>query len=45
MTQIGICPGVWETGDRGWLIEAFRVVRDFYVAASRAKQAVVTLIE
>ena len=45
MTQIGIYPGVWETGDRDWLIEAFRTVRDFYAAASRAKQAVVTLIE
>jgi Domain of unknown function (DUF1877) len=45
MTQLGIYPGVWETDDLAWLIEAFHTVRDFYAAASDAKQAVVTLIE
>ena len=45
MTQLGIYPGVWETDDRDWLIEAFHTLRDFYAAASQAKQAVVTLIE
>jgi len=45
MTQIGIYPGVWETGGHDWLIEAFRAVRDFYAAASRAEQAVVAVIE
>jgi hypothetical protein len=45
MTQLGIYPGVWETDDHDWLIEAFRTVRDFYIAASQAKQAVVTVIE
>ena len=45
MTQLGIYPGVWETDDHDWLIEAFRTVRDFYAAASKAEQAVVTVIE
>jgi hypothetical protein len=45
MTQLGIYPGVWEPDDRDWLIEAFHTVRDFYAAASKAEQAVVTLIE
>jgi Domain of unknown function (DUF1877) len=45
MTQLGIYPGVWETDDHDWLIEAFRTLRDFYAAASQAEQAVVTLIE
>ena len=45
MTQLGIYPGVWESDDLDWLIEAFRTIRDFYAAASQAEQAVVTLIE
>jgi uncharacterized protein DUF1877 len=45
MTRLGIYPGGWETNDYDWLIEAFRTVRDFYVAASQAERAVVTLIE
>jgi hypothetical protein len=45
MTRLGIYPGGWDTGDHDWLIEAFRTVRDFYAAASKAEQAVVTLIE
>jgi hypothetical protein len=45
MTQLAIYPGVWEPDDRDWLIEAFHTVRDFYVAASQAEQAVVTVIE
>jgi len=45
MTQLGIYPGVWEPDDHNWLIDAFRTVRDFYVAASEAEQAVVTLIQ
>ena len=45
MTELGIYPGVWETDDLDWLIDAFHTVRDFYVAASEAGQAVVTLIE
>jgi len=45
MTELGIYPGVWETDDEDWLIEAFRTLRDFYAAASKAQQAVVTVIE
>ena len=45
MTQLGIYPGVWETDDQDWLIEAFRTLRDFYASASAAEQAIVTLIE
>ena len=45
MTQMGIYPGVWETDDHGWLIDAFRTLRDFYAAASKAGQSVVTAIE
>jgi hypothetical protein len=45
MTQMGIYPGVWESDDRDWLIEAFGTVRDFYASASQAEQAVVTVIE
>lgn len=45
MTQLGIYPGSWETDDHDWLVEAFRTLRDFYTAASKAEQAVVTLIE
>jgi Domain of unknown function (DUF1877) len=45
MTQLGIYPGVWETDDHDWPIEAFRTLRDFYSAASEAEQAGVTLIE
>jgi Domain of unknown function (DUF1877) len=45
MTQLGIYPGGWETDDGDWLIEAFRTLRDFYAAARKAEQAVVTLIE
>jgi len=45
MTQMGIYPGVWETDDHDWLIDAFRTLRDFYAAASQAQQAVVTVIE
>jgi len=45
MTRLGIYPGVWETDDQDWLIDAFRTLCDFYAAASEAEQAVVTLIE
>src|SRR5215472_14032920 len=45
MTRLGIYPGGWDAGDHDWLIEAFRTERDFYAAASKAEQAVVTLIE
>jgi hypothetical protein len=45
MTQLGIYPGVWEADDQDWLIEAFRTLRDFYVSANEAEQAVVILIE
>src|SRR5271166_3908558 len=45
VTQLGIYPGVWETDDHDWLIQAFRTLRAFYAAASEAEQAVVTLIE
>jgi hypothetical protein len=45
MTELGVYPGVWETDDCDWLIKAFRTLRDFYVAASEAEHAVVTLIE
>ena len=45
MTELGVYPGVWESDDRDWLIKAFRTLRDFYVAASEAEHAVVTLIE
>ena len=42
---MGLYPGVWETDDCNWLIEAFHTVRDFYVAAGQAEQAVVTILE
>jgi hypothetical protein len=45
MTRLGIYPGVWETDDHDWLIEAFQTVRDFYATASKSEQAVVTVIE
>jgi hypothetical protein len=45
MSELGIYPGVWESDDLDWLIEAFHTVRDFYAAASQAEQAVATLIE
>jgi Domain of unknown function (DUF1877) len=45
MTELGVYPGVWERDDRDWLIKAFRTLRDFYVGASEAEHAVVTLIE
>jgi len=45
MTQLGIYPGTWETGDHDWLIDAFQTLRDFYAAASKAGQSVVTVIE
>jgi Domain of unknown function (DUF1877) len=45
MTQLAIYPGVWDTDDLDWLIEAFHTVRDFYVAASQAEQAVATILE
>ena len=45
MTQMGIYPGVWEADDYDWLIDAFRTLRDFYAAASKAGQSVVTAIE
>lgn len=45
MTRLGIYPGTWEADDRAWLIERFRALRDFYAAAGRSEQAVVTVIE
>ena len=45
MTQMGLYPGVWETDDCNWLIEAFHTVRNFYAAAGQAEQAVVTILE
>jgi Domain of unknown function (DUF1877) len=45
MTQLGLYPGGWETDDEDWVIQAFHTLRDFYAAASKAEQAVVTLIE
>jgi hypothetical protein len=45
MTSLGLYPGGWEVNGDGWLIDAFRTLRDFYAAASAAGQAVVTLIE
>ena len=45
MTELGIYPGVWESDDLDWLLEAFRTLRDFYAAASEGEQAVVTVIE
>ena len=45
MTQLGIYPGVWESDDEDWLVQAFHTLRDFYAATSNGEQAVVTLIE
>jgi len=45
MTQLGIYPGVWEADDEDWLVDAFDTLRDFYAAASKAGQSVVTVIE
>jgi len=45
MTEMGIYPGVWETDEDDWLIDAFQTLRDFYAAESKAGQPVVTVIE
>jgi hypothetical protein len=45
MTELGIYPGTWEADDEDWLVEAFDTLRDFYAAASKSEQAVVTVIE
>ncbi|HEX3535175.1 MAG TPA: YfbM family protein [Stellaceae bacterium] len=46
MTRLGVYPGTWDAAeDRDWLITAFRELRDFYIAARKAGQAVVTVIE
>jgi hypothetical protein len=45
MTQLGIYPGGWESDDEDCLVQPFHTLRDFYAAASEAKQTVVTLIE
>jgi len=45
MKSLGLYPGGWEVNGDGWLIDAFRSLRDFYAAASAAGHAVVTLLE
>jgi hypothetical protein len=45
MVQLGIYPAGFEPDDDKWLMGAFRKLRQFYVDASAAKQAVVTCIE
>ena len=45
MVQLGIYPAGFEPDDDKWLMDAFRKLRQFYVDASAAKQAVVTCIE
>src|SRR5215472_12556924 len=43
MTEMGIYPGTWKTGDRDWLLDACHSLRDFYAAESKAGQSVVTV--
>ena len=45
MESLGLYPGGWHANGDGWLIDAFRTLRDFYAAASAAGQAVVTVLE
>lgn len=45
MAQLGIYPAGFTPDDQQWLMDAFRKLREFYVDASAAKQAVVTCIE
>ena len=45
MVQLGIYPAGFEPDDDKWLMGAFRKLRQFYLDASVAKQAVVTCIE
>lgn len=45
MVQLGIYPAGFEPDDDQWLMKAFRQLRQFYIDASAAKQAVVTCIE
>lgn len=45
MTALGLYPGGWNAGEEAWLIDAFHKLRDFYVTASAAGQAVVTALE
>jgi hypothetical protein len=45
MVRLGIYPNGFEANDRDWLMSEFRKLRQFYVDASAAKLAVVTVLE
>jgi hypothetical protein len=45
MLSLGIYPGGWPLEGIDWLIDAFHKLRDFYIAASTAGHAVVTILE
>ncbi len=44
MTRLGIYPGGWSQSGSGWLMEAYRALRDFYSGAASQSAAVVTAI-
>jgi hypothetical protein len=45
MVRLGIYPNGFEANDVDWLMNEFRRLRQFYVDASAAKLAVVTVLE
>ncbi len=45
MAKLGIYPSQFLAADREWLMDAFRLLRQFYVDAGAANLAVVTCIE
>lgn len=45
MVRLGIYPDGWKPGDRGWLMEAFRYLRQFYADASAAGLAVIATLD
>jgi len=45
MVRVGIYPNGFDANDRDWLMNEFRRLRQFYLDASAAKLAVVTVIE
>ncbi len=45
MVRLGIYPDGWKPGDRGWLMEAFHCLRQFYLDASAANLAVIATLD
>jgi uncharacterized protein DUF1877 len=45
MTAAGIYPNGWSPGDLNWVLDEFRKLRQFFIDASAAKDAVLTVIE